>query len=220
MGRLVVHRLKEPDWHTSRNHPVAQLNSLSLNIYFNSHRFHAHFPLSFSGTRAPLDNPPQPGRQWRSGWQMSAMQSLAMPWADGGSAAGAAAGAPWNRNKVYTGFAHECAERRKCWHKNYTRDAKLQKSLLTVWSEAEIYTQQAKTLRNSLHMTGQSWYQSLYMRWWNLHKSWCLHNLSKMAKKFAHEQTCVNLCKLSSKFTQACLPMDSITAVWAGNQKY
>ena len=41
----------------SRKHPFAQLNSLSLNLYFNSHRFHAHFPLSFSGTRAPLDNP-------------------------------------------------------------------------------------------------------------------------------------------------------------------
>ncbi len=47
----------------SLKHPFAQLNSLSLNIYINSHRFHAHFPLSFSGTRAPLDNPPQPGRQ-------------------------------------------------------------------------------------------------------------------------------------------------------------
>ncbi len=35
----------------SLKHPFAQLNSLSLNIYFNSHRFHAHFPLSFSGTR-------------------------------------------------------------------------------------------------------------------------------------------------------------------------
>ncbi len=39
-----------------RKLPFAQLNSLSLNIYFNSHLFHAHFPLSFSGTRAPLDN--------------------------------------------------------------------------------------------------------------------------------------------------------------------
>ena len=42
----------------------------------------------------------------------------------GRSAAGAAAGAPCNRNKVYTGFAHECAVRRKCWHKVYTGDAK------------------------------------------------------------------------------------------------
>ncbi len=50
----------------------------------------------------------------------------------GGSAAGAATGAPWNRNKVYTRFAHGCAVRRKCWHKVYTKDAKLQKSLLTV----------------------------------------------------------------------------------------
>ncbi len=51
----------------------------------------------------------------------------------GESAAGAAAGAQWSRNKVYTGFAHECAV--------HTRDAKLQKSLLTVWSEAEkVYT--------------------------------------------------------------------------------
>ena len=32
----------------------------------------------------------------------------------GRSAAGAAAGAPCNRNKLYTGFAHECAVRRKC----------------------------------------------------------------------------------------------------------
>ena len=37
----------------SRKHPFAQLNSLSLNIHFNSHRFRAHFPLSFSGARAP-----------------------------------------------------------------------------------------------------------------------------------------------------------------------
>ncbi len=41
----------------SQKHPFAQLNSLSLNLYFNSHRFHAHFPLSFSGASAPLDNP-------------------------------------------------------------------------------------------------------------------------------------------------------------------
>jgi hypothetical protein len=34
--------------------------------------------------------------------------------------------------KFYTGFAHDCAKRRKCWHKVYTRDAKLQKRLLTV----------------------------------------------------------------------------------------
>ena len=32
----------------------------------------------------------------------------------GRSAAGAAAGAPCNRNKLYTGFAHKCAVRRKC----------------------------------------------------------------------------------------------------------
>ncbi len=56
-------RLAEQSW----KHPFAQLNSLKLNIYFDSHRFHAHFPLSFSGTRAPWDNPQQPGRQWRSG---------------------------------------------------------------------------------------------------------------------------------------------------------
>ncbi len=40
---------------------------------------------------------------------------------------------------------------------------------------------------------------------WNLQKS--LHNLSKMAKKFPQNQTCVNLCKLGPKFTQACPPM-------------
>jgi hypothetical protein len=34
----------------SQKHPFAQLNYLSLNIYFNSHWFHDHFPLSFSGT--------------------------------------------------------------------------------------------------------------------------------------------------------------------------
>jgi hypothetical protein len=36
----------------SRKHPFAQLKSLSLNIYFNSHRFHAHFLLSVSVLKA------------------------------------------------------------------------------------------------------------------------------------------------------------------------
>ncbi len=49
----------------------------------------------------------------------------------GGSAAGAAAGAPWNENKVYTQFDPWCAVRRKCWRKVYTKDAKPQNGLLT-----------------------------------------------------------------------------------------
>jgi hypothetical protein len=34
-----------------------------------------------------------------------------------------------------------------------------------------------------------------------------LHILSKIAKKFTHEQTSVNLCKLCQNFTQDCPPM-------------
>ena len=59
----------------------------------------------------------------------------------GRSAAGAAAGAPCNRNKVYTGFAHECAVRRKCWHKVYTGDAKA----------SEKFAHGATRSRKSLH---------------------------------------------------------------------
>ncbi len=65
------------------------------------------------------------------------------------------------------------------------------------------FTQQVKTLRNSLHKTGQSWWKKI-TQVWNLQKK---KKLSKNDRKGYTEQTGMNLCKLSPKFTQACPPM-------------
>ncbi len=192
----------------SRKHPFAQLNSLSLNIYFNSHRFHAHFPLSFSGTRAPLDNPTQLSRQWRSGWQMSAVQSLAMPWADGG---GPRQAQPRVRRETEINFTLGLLTNVQCAENVGTKFTQEVQSFRKVCTQCDQkqkkFTQleQVKTLRNSLHINCQSWWKSLHRRCEICKKS--LHILSKNDRKVFTEQTSVNLCKLSPKFTQACPPM-------------
>ena len=82
-----------------------------------------------------------PGRHRRAKLRAMCSPSPCREQGGGGCAAGAAAGAPCNRNKVYTGFAHECAVRRKCWHKVYTRNAKA----------SEKFAHGAISSRNSLH---------------------------------------------------------------------
>ncbi len=58
----------------------------------------------------------------------------------------------------------------------------------------KMFTQQVKTLRNSLHMNCQSRWKSLHRRCEICKKS--LHILSKNDRKIYTEQASVNLCKL------------------------